>query len=70
MLLFETSALRAWGSEHRLAARATAAVTGTAFISVFITSFIGRQALMDGLKQEDSNSPGLGKGGVWTLILA
>jgi hypothetical protein len=66
MLLLGRSALRAWGSTHRLAARATAAATGAAFISVFITSFISREALIDGLKQEDSNLTSLGKDGVWS----
>ena len=66
MLLLGRSALRAWGSKLRLAARATATATGTAFISVFITSSIGREAFIDGLKQEDSNFAGLGKDGVWS----
>ena len=66
MLLLGRSALRAWVSKPRLAARATATATGAAFISVFITSFIGREALIDGLKQEGSNFAGLRKDGVWS----
>ena len=65
-MLLGRSALRAWGSTHRLAARATATATSAAFISIFIMSFIGREALIDGLKQEVSNFAGLRKDGVWS----
>jgi len=66
MLLLGRSALRAWGSKHRLAARAPATATDAAILSVFITSFIGREALIDGLIREDSNFAGLRKGGAWS----
>jgi hypothetical protein len=57
------SALRAWGSKQRLAARVTATATGAAFIGVFIARFIGREAMIGNFKREDSGFSGACKHG-------